>query len=195
MHDQVLMRVTHRSTHLQEKLHTLAHRQASSIAIAIDGLAGDEFHHHVGHAADSRAAIQQARDVAMVEAGEDLPLGSEALLGQAGTHVGAHELDGDFGAILIVIAHRVEYITHAAGAQHADDPVRANAFTNAAARGTRGGKRLGAEVGRNPVGKPARLLMRVEQRLHLGEQPRVVAGCEHEKRRPVVGRQLQRSRE
>ena len=35
----------------------------------------------------------------MIEAGEDLPLGPEALLGVGCRDVGAHELDGDFGVI------------------------------------------------------------------------------------------------
>ena len=71
-----------------------------------------------GHAAVGSAAVEQPRDVAMVEPGEDLTFGPEALLGQAAAHVGAHELDGDFGVILIVVAHRLENIAHAAGAEH-----------------------------------------------------------------------------
>ena len=84
MHDEVLMRVAHGRAHLQEELHAVAHAEMPRIAPGVDGLARHELHDHVGHAAVGGAAIEQPRDVAMVETREDLPFGPEALLGQAG---------------------------------------------------------------------------------------------------------------
>ena len=96
-----------------------------------------ELHDHVRHATIRGPAIEQPRDVAMVEPREDLAFGPEALLGEAAAHVGAHELDGDFGVVLIVVANRLEHIAHTAGAEQSDDAVSADALANAAARGAR----------------------------------------------------------
>ena len=115
------------------------------------GSARHELHDHVRHAALRGAAIEQPRDVAMIEPREDLAFVPEALLGERAAHVGAHELDGDFGVVLIVVANRLEHIAHAAGAEHPDDAVRADALANAAATRGRGGEGLRAELVRHGV--------------------------------------------
>ena len=98
MHDEVLVRVAHGCADLQEELHAVAHAEVPRIAPGVDGLAGHELHDHVRHAAIGGSAIEQPRDVAVVEPRENLPLRAETLFGQAAAHVGAHELDGDFRA-------------------------------------------------------------------------------------------------
>ena len=82
----------------------------------------------------------------MVETREDLPFGLEAFLGELAAHVRAHELDRDLGVVLIVVAHRLEDVAHAAGAEHADDAIRAHAFADAARRAGRSGECLRAEL-------------------------------------------------
>jgi hypothetical protein len=55
------------------------------VAEAVDGQAADEFHHQVRQAGLGDAAIDQARDFGMIEAGQELALAAEALfdLGEA----------------------------------------------------------------------------------------------------------------
>jgi hypothetical protein len=82
----------------------------------------------------------------MVQPRKNLPLGAEALLGEAAAYVGAHQLDGDLGFVLIVVTHRAKDIAHAARAEHADDAVRADALADAAAGGARGREGLGTKL-------------------------------------------------
>ncbi len=195
MDDQVLVRVTHRRANLQEELHALTHRELACLAVAIDGLADDQLHHHVGRSGLRRASIEQPCDIAMVERGENLPLGPETLLGQAAAHVRAHELDGDLGVVVIVIAHCPEHVSHAAGAEDADDPVRPDALADATARGARGREGVRTKFRGDRVEESAGPFVRLEQRLHFGEQLRVVARLQCHEGRAIVARQVQRRRE
>ena len=101
------------------------------IAVTIDGLARDELHDDVGKPLRRGATIEQPRDVAMIERRKDLTFVLEALFGEWVAHVGAHELDGDFGAVLIVIAHGLVDVAHATGADDFDQAIRADAFAGA----------------------------------------------------------------
>ncbi len=65
-----------------------------------------EFHHHIRRSSLCGATIKQPRDIAVIKRGENLPLGPEAPFSEAAAHVRPHELDGDFGFVLIVGAHR-----------------------------------------------------------------------------------------
>jgi hypothetical protein len=67
----------------------------------------------------------------MVQSRENLALVLEALFGRRAAHVGSHELDGDLGTVLIVVAHGSEHIAHAAGAQHPHNAPGADAFADA----------------------------------------------------------------
>lgn len=100
------------------------------IAVPVDGFAGYQFHDDVGQAGPGGAAIEQARDVAMIEGRQYLAFGLEALLGERAPHVGAHQLDGHFGLVLIVGTHCAEHIAHAARAQHAHHAIRADTLAD-----------------------------------------------------------------
>ena len=64
------------------------------IAEAVDGQAGDEFHHQVGQAGLGDAAIDQARDLGMIEAGQELALAAEAFFDLGGGQGQRHHLHG-----------------------------------------------------------------------------------------------------
>ncbi len=122
------------------------------------GSPAHQLHDDVRRAAGGRAAVEHARNIAMIEAGQDLPLGLEALLRVFVADVGAHELDGDFRAVLVVVAHRLEYLAHATGAEYIHDPIRADALTDAA-RVLRGFEGLRFEFRRHSIEKATRLLV------------------------------------
>jgi len=55
----------------------------------------DQLHHEVGPAVGGLAAVEQARDAGMVEAGEDLPFASEAAQDLRRVHAALDQLQGD----------------------------------------------------------------------------------------------------
>src|SRR6202041_2846705 len=85
---------------LHGRAHLLEQCQAGSDAEAMFGAeisdrgAVDEIHHKVGKAIFGGAAVHNARDVGMVEAGEDLTLLAEAIEEAAGRKVGTDYFDG-----------------------------------------------------------------------------------------------------
>ena len=78
MHDQVLVCVLNGAADVQEQLQARAQVELLPIAIAIERLAMHVLHDEVGLAFLGFAGIDQPRDVGVIQAGEDLPLGAEA---------------------------------------------------------------------------------------------------------------------
>ena len=77
--DQTLMRVTHRAADVAKELQPLTHPVAALLAIAVERLAVDELHHEVRQPVVGRAAVDEPRDVGVLEAREDLALRAQAL--------------------------------------------------------------------------------------------------------------------
>ena len=77
MHDEVLMRVVHGGADGLEQLETGRDVQAERIAIGIDRCAVDVLHDDVSGLVRQRAAVEEVRDVGMVELRQDLPLDLE----------------------------------------------------------------------------------------------------------------------
>ena len=67
MDDQPLMSVLHGRTDRREQFETFSNWQVARIAIFGDGLAFDQLHHKVRDALFSRAAVEQARDVGVIQ--------------------------------------------------------------------------------------------------------------------------------
>ena len=65
------------------------------VGVAIDRRALHVLHHEVGKALGRGAAVEEPRDVRMVQRGEDLPLVAEAADDQLRVHAAADHLDGD----------------------------------------------------------------------------------------------------
>ena len=97
------------------------------VAVLVDGLALDELHHVVRQAVVGRAAIEQARDVGMIEAGQDLPLVPESPQDEIGIHAPLDDLDGDLLPEMIVSANSPVHRPHAPAADLFDDAVGPNA--------------------------------------------------------------------
>ena len=77
MHDQPLMRELHRAADFLEQAQARIERQRALVAVRVDRLALDVFHDEIRLAARRRAAVEQARDVRMLQRREDLPLARE----------------------------------------------------------------------------------------------------------------------
>ena len=94
------------------------------LAIVEDVLTLDVLHGEVREAVSRRAAVQQAGDVGMLEAGENLALVAEPL--HDGIRVGSTLENLDRDALLkhVVAAHREVDGTHPSTTDLADQPIR-----------------------------------------------------------------------
>ena len=78
MNDQILMRVLDGGADVDEQLESLAQVEPALVAVLIERLALDVLHDQVWLAIVRLAGIDQSRDVRMIQARENLPLGTEA---------------------------------------------------------------------------------------------------------------------
>ena len=172
--DPVLVRELHRPADLHKQAQPFAGRQAVGIAIAVDGLAIDVLHDEVGAAVFRRAAVEQARNIGMLEAGEDFPLGAKAAQDVISVEPAAQQLDRHLLAELSSAAHRQVHAAHSAPAEFPDDPVIPDQLT-ADRRGLAARRRPARNRNRDRrmIEKIARLAMGVDQRLDFAPQFRV----------------------
>jgi hypothetical protein len=107
----------HGTAHDLKQPKALGNVEPTRVAENVDRQAVDVFHDDVCGGVGKSAAIQEARDIRMVELGEDLPLDPEA--GLSAPHHGAavHHFDGDFLFELGVGAFGEENLAHTADTQ------------------------------------------------------------------------------
>ncbi len=124
MNHEVAMGVLHGVAYRLEELQAGAGRETPLVAVLRDRLAGDVFHDEEGHAALGRAAVQETRDVRMLEARQDLALGAEAGEQMVVRGSRPQQLDRDLLLVLVVGAGREVDGAHPALAQLALEAVR-----------------------------------------------------------------------
>lgn len=76
--DEVLMRVLYSRSDLPEQLQSFGDRKLARVAVVSDRLAFDEFHRKVRQSVFGHAAIQQSRDVRVIQIGQNLAFVAEA---------------------------------------------------------------------------------------------------------------------
>ena len=74
VNDQIGMRILNRGTDLAKQLQPLGGREPLRIAELIERFALDEFHHEIRPPIPRRAAVQQPRDVRVIQSRQDLTL-------------------------------------------------------------------------------------------------------------------------
>ena len=92
--------------------------------ISIDRDAIHEFHYQVRHSVRSSAGVQHAGDVGMFQARQNLPFLQEAADDFAIQKSAPDDFDGDLEAHIVVVAFSQENVTHAAGTDARENPVR-----------------------------------------------------------------------
>jgi hypothetical protein len=127
MDDEVLMRVLDGAADLAEQLKPCGRVELPALAEVHDVLAFDVLHREVGKAVGSSAAVEQRGDVRVVEAGEHLPFMTEAADDGLRIHAALEDLDRDAFVEGFVIANAQKHLPHAAVAENAHEPVRADA--------------------------------------------------------------------
>ena len=79
MDDEVLMGVLDGRAHLAEEHEPRLESERALVAVGVEGNAEDALHHDVGQALLGRPAVEQPRDVGMIECRQDAPLLEESL--------------------------------------------------------------------------------------------------------------------
>ena len=125
MHHQVPVRELHGEADAFEELQPLVDGETLPIAERGQRLTVHVLHHHVRQLIVRGAAVEQARDVRVIEVGEDLTLDAEAAPTVRPIRTSAHNLDRDFLPVLVVHARREVYRPHAPVSQFAHHFVRA----------------------------------------------------------------------
>ena len=99
VHDQVRVGVLDGLADLEQKLHPALHRQPTPVAVLEQRRSVDELHHEVGEAVLGDAAVEERRDVRVLEVGHHLPFEAEPLQNLLGSEHRAHDLDRDLAVV------------------------------------------------------------------------------------------------
>ena len=126
--DEVLVGVLNRGADHAEEPEALPYLQPAPIAEHRDRLALDVLHDEVGKAVLGVAAVQQARDVGVVEAGEDLPFLTKSAENEVGVDAALDDLDRHALLVLLVGANGEVDVPHPTAPEQAVHPVRSNAL-------------------------------------------------------------------
>jgi hypothetical protein len=154
--DELRVGVRHRARDLQEQAQPLGQRQAALEAVGIDAPAVDMFQRQPRLAVGRDPGFVQARDVRVLQRGQDLALARQSL-GQAGAPPGAvRQLERHLAALQQVGPLGQPDAAHAAAAQFPDQAVGADGIA-----GTLAGQAGG--VGRRAALRGAHDRQRVEQ--------------------------------
>src|SRR6185312_12595265 len=127
VNQQALVGVLDGGADLLEKEEALVDGQPVVVAILVDGQSLDQLHDEIGAAVVRAPAVVEARDVGMLEAGEDLPFGDEAVEGLGAGQAGAEDLDGDVPLVVLILPAGEIDGSHAAAADPPQQPVGAEA--------------------------------------------------------------------
>ena len=101
-----------------------------TVAILIDGLAFDVFHDEVGQTSFGRAAIEQASNVWMSEAGENLTFIPKAGENEICIHATPDDLDSYLLFELIIVARRQVNSAHPAATDFSIDLIKPNVLAD-----------------------------------------------------------------
>jgi hypothetical protein len=187
VNDQPLVCVLDRRAHLQEQPHPLIDIEVLAIAVRVDRLAGDELHDEVRQPRLGRAAVQQPRDIRMIEAREDLALVAESLHDVRRVVARSDQLDGNLLLVRVIRASCPIDLAHSAGAYQLDQAIRADVPTDPGVRhelGRGGGRRIQEFI--------ARRFVRREQRFELAAKLRIFGPDLVEEFAAQLGTQLER---
>src|SRR5687767_3628978 len=95
----------------------------------MDRRPGDVLHHEERHPVLARTAVEQARDVRMLERGENLPFGAEAAEQGVDVEPSLDELEGDALLILSVGALREVDRAHSTARDFTQNAIWAEQFS------------------------------------------------------------------
>ena len=95
MNDQIRVRILNRRAHVLEQVQTRFDRQTFVVAVARDGPAVDELHREERQPVVGDTAVEQSRDVGMLQARQDAALGAETRQNGIRVHSMLDDFEGD----------------------------------------------------------------------------------------------------
>ena len=100
------MRILHRRANIAEQFQPVADRARSRLAELIDGRALHVLHRQVRHALGSRSAVDQSRDVRMIQARQHLPFHAKSPQDFRRIHAAPYEFNRNFLAASLLAVSR-----------------------------------------------------------------------------------------
>ena len=149
VHDQVAVGMRHRGQDVVEQREAPFDVEAALVAVAGDGLPGDEVEHQVRLPGRRHAGVDEARDVRVRQSRQDGAFALEPLAAGVAQHRPVQQLDGDEAADALVGAPRPPHAAAAALAEERLDHVAAD--HGALERRRLGGRQLGDDAQRRLV--------------------------------------------
>ena len=128
MHDEILVRVLNRVADRGKQCEALLDVERLPIAVGRNRLARHVLHREVGPAVGGDAAIEEARDVGMLQPRQNLPLAEKAPVNLTAEGPASHELQRNLLLELAVGTIGQEHAAHAAMADLPDQAVRSDAI-------------------------------------------------------------------
>ncbi len=175
MYDQVTVGVLHSRAHLAEQPQSRLDVELVPIAELIDRHARHQLHCDIRDPVVGRAAIEQARNVGMIETGQDLALVAKSFQQQRDAGAAANQLDRHLLRVEAVSSRRQVDFAHPAAADLPHQTVVAYLESRAQAFGRIGVVRARAHDGRG-LEKPALcVFMGTQQGRHLCMEIRILA--------------------
>ncbi len=130
MHDEILVGIMNRRANRLKQLQPRIDIEPVRIAKDIDGHAVDIFHDDIGAAVGQGAAVQEMRNIRMIELGQYLALQLEARVHGDRKGAAMHDLDGNLLFELGIGSLGKINLAHPAGTQGAQHPVRPYAISH-----------------------------------------------------------------
>jgi hypothetical protein len=127
MDDEVVMGELHRLAHAEEQTEAIGHGELACAAVLVDADAIDVFHDQIGQPFFGRTAVEQPRDLRVLELGQDLALAAESAEQILVAQWRGDDLDRHLLVELVVGACREIHRAHAAAADLPGDLVRPEA--------------------------------------------------------------------
>ena len=189
MDDAVLVRELHCARHLSDEPEARLERQLAGPAMLGDRHARDVLHDEVRLSDRRHATVEEGDDVRVLERREDLAFGAKPAGGVARTHGRTGDLDRDpvleeaIGTLGEVDA------AHTPFADEVDETILADRRPDAHSIGCRAALVLVGVAEQGALGSVqeiAESIVRLEQRLDFGAEPRPAAAPGGEERRPRV---------
>src|SRR5215217_2562193 len=121
MNHCVTMCVGDRGAHVTKKFQSFSDRESMFVAILIDWQPFDVLHYEIRQAVLGCAAVEEARDIRMIEAGEYLSLVTEVAKHRIGIHATLDQLNSDPFFVLFVGTLSQIHAAHPTGADPSQD--------------------------------------------------------------------------
>src|SRR5690349_20796008 len=126
MHDEVLVRISHRVAHGEEKAEAMLDVETVLVAVACERNAVDELHGEPWATVVQNPAVHQPGDVGVIQASKDLSLDEESATRMVRVQLTSNELECDALLVLAVGSFGDVHGAHAASRQLAEHAIGTN---------------------------------------------------------------------